>query len=97
MFKKIKKIGSVVLGLSVIGIVSVGLHSSFTYQAGHADTPAPQRPDLALNIGDTPAPADNKGDCGGSPAENRGDTWSPSHAHGDTGSPAYNHGRPLYL
>lgn len=58
----LKKIGSVVLGFSVIGIVTIGLTSSFTYQAEHGDTPAPQRPDLALNIGDTPAPANNIGD-----------------------------------
>ncbi|WP_459502576.1 Phr family secreted Rap phosphatase inhibitor [Bacillus sp. C1] len=95
MFKKIKKVGSVVLGLSVIGIVSAGLYSSFTYQAGHADTPAPQRPDLAVNIGDG----------GGAPAENHGDSWSSSYTHGHTGivsneaegdtpAPAYDHGQP---
>ncbi|MGG0725188.1 Phr family secreted Rap phosphatase inhibitor [Bacillus mycoides] len=46
----IKKISSVVLGVSVIGIVSIGLNSSFTYQAGHADFPAPQRPDFVQSI-----------------------------------------------
>ena len=33
----IRKIGSILLGLSVIGIVSIGVNSSFTYQASHAD------------------------------------------------------------
>lgn len=46
----IKKISSIVLGLSVLGIVSIGLNSSFTYQAGHADFPAPQRPDLVQSV-----------------------------------------------
>ncbi|PEK60777.1 Phr family secreted Rap phosphatase inhibitor [Bacillus pseudomycoides] len=101
MFKKIKKIGSVVLGLSVIGIVSVGLHSSFTYQAGHADTPAPQRPDLALNIGDTPAPTDNGGDTP-APAYDHGRPplmyqhgnggGAPAKNLGDTWSSSYAHG-----
>lgn len=89
MFKKNKKIGALVIGLSIIGIVSVGLNSSFTYQAGHADFPAPQRPDLAYNIGDTPAPADNKGDGGGiisNKSVSDPGTGSPSYAvHGDPG------------
>ncbi|WP_438824473.1 Phr family secreted Rap phosphatase inhibitor [Bacillus sp. JJ864] len=68
-----KKIGSVVLGLSVIGIVSIGLNSSFTYQAEHGDTPAPQRPDLAYSDGHTGgSPANNKGD--GGIVSNKGDT-----------------------
>ncbi|MDA1527410.1 Phr family secreted Rap phosphatase inhibitor [Bacillus cereus group sp. TH260-2LC] len=46
----IKKISSIVLGFSVLGIVSIGLNSSFTYQAGHADFPAPQRPDLVQSV-----------------------------------------------
>ncbi|KAA0779377.1 Phr family secreted Rap phosphatase inhibitor [Bacillus sp. AR2-1] len=46
----IKKISSIVLGLSVIGIVSIGLNSSFTYQAGHADFPAPQRPNFIQSV-----------------------------------------------
>ncbi|GAB6461479.1 MULTISPECIES: Phr family secreted Rap phosphatase inhibitor [Bacillus] len=46
----IKKICSVVLGLSVIGIISIGINSSFTYQASHADLPAPQRPDLVQSV-----------------------------------------------
>ncbi|PEE26014.1 Phr family secreted Rap phosphatase inhibitor, partial [Bacillus toyonensis] len=37
----IKKISSILLGLSVIGIVSIGINSSFTYKASHADLPAP--------------------------------------------------------
>ncbi|EJR17921.1 MULTISPECIES: Phr family secreted Rap phosphatase inhibitor [Bacillus] len=46
----IKKISSVVLGLSVIGIISIGINSAFTYQASHADLPAPQRPDLVQSV-----------------------------------------------
>lgn len=46
----IRKIGSILLGLSVIGIVSIGVNSSFTYQASHADFPAPQRPDLVQSV-----------------------------------------------
>ncbi|GAB6440106.1 MULTISPECIES: Phr family secreted Rap phosphatase inhibitor [Bacillus] len=46
----IKKISSIVLGLSVLGIVSIGLNSSFTYQAGHADFPAPQKPDFVQSV-----------------------------------------------
>ncbi|HDR7793703.1 TPA: Phr family secreted Rap phosphatase inhibitor [Bacillus luti] len=46
----IKKISSIVLGLSAIGIVSIGINSSFTYQAGHADFPAPQRPDFVQSV-----------------------------------------------
>lgn len=46
----IKKISSIVLGLSVIGIVSIGFNSSFTYQAGHADFPAPQKPDFVQSV-----------------------------------------------
>ncbi|HHT7189702.1 TPA: Phr family secreted Rap phosphatase inhibitor [Bacillus cereus] len=46
----IKKISSVVLGLSVIGIVAIGTHGSFTYQASHADFPAPQRPDFVQSV-----------------------------------------------
>ena len=33
-----------------MGIVSIGLNSSFTYQAGHADFPAPQRPDFVQSV-----------------------------------------------
>ncbi|QHH92224.1 Phr family secreted Rap phosphatase inhibitor [Bacillus pacificus] len=41
---------SVFLGLSVFGILATGIHNSFTYQAGHADLPAPQRPDLVQSV-----------------------------------------------
>ncbi|HDR7353467.1 Phr family secreted Rap phosphatase inhibitor [Bacillus wiedmannii] len=72
-----KKIGMAVTGIVLVGIVSVGLNSSFVQQAEHGDVPAPARPDY-VNIGDTGgAPADNKGD-GGAPARpdyvNIGDT-----------------------
>lgn len=88
MFKGIKKIGSVVLGLSVIGIVSVGFHSSFTQQASHADLPAPQNPNLAYNKGDTWSPQRfdltySHGNTGGSPAYGHADF--PVSADGDTG------------
>lgn len=45
----IKKL-ALFLGLSVFGILATGIHSSFTYQAGHADLPAPQRPDLVQSV-----------------------------------------------
>lgn len=68
-----KKIGMAVTGIVLVGIVSVGLNSSFVQQAEHGDVPAPAKPDY-VNIGDTGgAPANfNKGD-GGAPADNRGD------------------------
>ena len=88
MFKKNKKIGALVIGLSIIGIVSVGLNSSFTYQAGHADFPAPQKPDLAYEHGKTWSPANNKGDGGIVSNEADGNTGgSPSYEHGDTPAP----------
>ncbi|PGZ50244.1 hypothetical protein A6E27_19455 [Bacillus cereus] len=60
-----KKIGMAVTGIVLVGIVSVGLNSSFVQQAEHGDVPAPARPDY-VNIGDTGgAPADNRGDGGG--------------------------------
>ncbi|MDC2867715.1 Phr family secreted Rap phosphatase inhibitor [Bacillus sp. BP-3] len=88
MFKEIKKIGSLVLGLSVIGIVSVGLNSSFTQQASHADLPAPQNPDLSYNKGDTWSPqrpdlAYSDGHTGGIVAQE---------GHADFPAPAYNKG-----
>ncbi|SCC42870.1 Phr family secreted Rap phosphatase inhibitor [Bacillus mycoides] len=46
----IKRISSAILGLSVIGIVSLGINGSFTYQASHADFPAPQRPDFVQSV-----------------------------------------------
>ncbi|HGA0511251.1 TPA: Phr family secreted Rap phosphatase inhibitor [Bacillus pacificus] len=46
----IKKISSIFLVLSVFGILATGIHNSFTYQAGHADLPAPQRPDLVQSV-----------------------------------------------
>ncbi|PEO37082.1 Phr family secreted Rap phosphatase inhibitor [Bacillus wiedmannii] len=69
----LKKIGMAVTGIVLVGIVSVGLNSSFVQQAEHGDVPAPARPDY-VNIGETGgAPADNRGD-GGAPANfNKGD------------------------
>ncbi|HDR7782089.1 MULTISPECIES: Phr family secreted Rap phosphatase inhibitor [Bacillus] len=68
-----KKIGMAVTSIVLVGIVSVGLNSSFVQQAEHGDVPAPARPDY-VNIGETGgAPADNRGD-GGAPANfNKGD------------------------
>ncbi|PQZ54212.1 Phr family secreted Rap phosphatase inhibitor [Bacillus sp. MYb209] len=62
MFKKIR---IAVTGIALVGIVSVGLSSSFVQQAEHGDVPAPARPDY-VNIGETGgAPADfNRGDGG---------------------------------
>ncbi|MBY7111532.1 Phr family secreted Rap phosphatase inhibitor [Bacillus sp. 17RED48] len=69
----LKKIGMAVTGIVLVGIVSVGLNSSFVQQAEHGDVPAPARPDY-VNIGETGgAPADNRDD-GGAPANfNKGD------------------------
>ncbi|KMP34716.1 Phr family secreted Rap phosphatase inhibitor [Bacillus albus] len=62
-----KKIGMAVTGIVLVGIVSVGLNSSFVQQAEHGDVPAPARPDyVSFNKGDGGAPANfNKGDGGG--------------------------------
>ncbi|PEB40789.1 Phr family secreted Rap phosphatase inhibitor [Bacillus pseudomycoides] len=57
----IKKVTTAVTGLALIGIVSIGLGSSFTYQAGHADLPAPANPDY-VNVGDGGAPSNEHGD-----------------------------------
>lgn len=63
-----KKIGMTVTGIVLVGIVSVGLNSSFVQQAEHGDVPAPARPDYV---------SFNKGDTGGAPADNRGDGGAP--------------------
>ncbi|MBO1582971.1 hypothetical protein [Bacillus sp. XF8] len=87
-----KKIGSVIVSLSVIGVATMGFALS-----EHGDIPAPQRPDLALSIG--------HGDGGGAPERTHGEGWSPSYSHGhtgivsneadgNTGAPTYDHGRP---
>ncbi|MGE7887564.1 Phr family secreted Rap phosphatase inhibitor [Bacillus cereus] len=72
-----KKIGMAVTGIALVGIVSVGLNSSFVQQAEHGDVPAPARPDyVSFNKGDGGAPAKpdyTRGDTGGAPADNRGD------------------------
>ncbi|MCM0001739.1 MULTISPECIES: Phr family secreted Rap phosphatase inhibitor [Bacillus cereus group] len=80
-----KKIGMAVTGIVLVGIVSVGLNSSFVQQAEHGDVPAPARPDY-VNIGETGgAPADNRGD-GGAPANfNKGDGGAPVDNRGDGG------------
>ncbi|PEM71259.1 Phr family secreted Rap phosphatase inhibitor [Bacillus pseudomycoides] len=59
MFKKIRV---VVTGVALVGIVSVGLNSSFSQQANHGDVPAPQRPDLVYNVEDGGAPSNLHGD-----------------------------------
>ncbi|HDR7713760.1 Phr family secreted Rap phosphatase inhibitor [Bacillus cereus group sp. MYBK108-2] len=68
-----KKIGMAVTGIVLVGIVSVGLNSSFVQQAEHGDVPAPARPDY-VNIGDGGAPANfNKGDGGISKQDSHAD------------------------
>ena len=66
-----------VTGIVLVGIVSVGLNSSFVQQAEHGDVPAPARPDyVSFNKGDGGAPVKpdyTRGDTGGAPADNRGD------------------------
>ncbi|WP_459500597.1 Phr family secreted Rap phosphatase inhibitor [Bacillus sp. C1] len=81
-----------VVGLAFAGIVSLGLNSFIgSQQAGEADLPAPTRPDLAYNIGDTPAPIDNRGD-GGAPSNLYGDYPAPAYNKGDGGAPSNLHG-----
>ncbi|MGG3519754.1 Phr family secreted Rap phosphatase inhibitor [Bacillus pseudomycoides] len=58
-----KKLKLAVVGLACAGIVSLGLNSFIGSQkAGEADLPAPQRPDLAYNVGDGGAPSNFYGD-----------------------------------
>ncbi len=78
-----KKIGLTIVGLSVLGITSLGLgHTSEIVKTKQkliavniGDTWSPQRPDLALNIGDG----------GGAPEYTHGEGWSPSYTHGNLG------------
>ncbi|PEC59208.1 hypothetical protein [Bacillus wiedmannii] len=95
-----KKMGLTIVGLSVLGITSLGL--------GHANEIAKTEQKLiAVNIGDTWSPqrpdlAYSHGHTGGSPEYTHGEGWSPSYTHGEpwgiadgnTGAPAYDHGRP---
>ncbi|MES5847922.1 MULTISPECIES: Phr family secreted Rap phosphatase inhibitor [unclassified Bacillus cereus group] len=84
----IKKIGIAVTGLALVGIVSVGLNSSFIQQANHGDVPAPQRPDLAYSEGHTGSISklEAHGDHGGAPAYDHGrPPIAPSNAHGSGG------------
>ncbi|WP_242237732.1 Phr family secreted Rap phosphatase inhibitor [Bacillus cereus group sp. BfR-BA-01316] len=70
-----KKIHFGMLGIALVGALSIGANGSFTNQALNIGETggAPARPDY-VNIGETGgAPANfNKGD-GGAPADNRGD------------------------
>ncbi|MDL2418803.1 Phr family secreted Rap phosphatase inhibitor [Bacillus tropicus] len=70
-----KKIHFGMLGIALVGTLSIGVNSAFTNQALNIGETggAPARPDY-VNIGDTGgAPANNKGD-GGAPANfNKGD------------------------
>ncbi|HDR7654964.1 Phr family secreted Rap phosphatase inhibitor [Bacillus wiedmannii] len=74
-----KKIHFGMLGIALVGALSIGVNSAFTNQA--------------LNIGETggaPARPDyvsfNKGDTGGAPADNRGDGGAPANFNkGDGG------------
>lgn len=88
-----KKIGLTIAGLTLAGIMTFGISNNLEFSAlNKGDTPAPQRPDLALSIGDG----------GGAPEYTHGEGWSPSYTHGEpwgiadgnTGAPAYDHGRP---
>ncbi|MFJ8414802.1 Phr family secreted Rap phosphatase inhibitor [Bacillus paramycoides] len=73
-----KKIHFGMLGIALVGVLSIGANSSFANQALNIGETggAPARPDY-VNIGDTggaPAKTDyNRGDTGGAPADNRGD------------------------
>lgn len=88
-----KKFGLTIAGLTLAGIMTFGISNNSEFSAlNKGDTPAPQRPDLALNIGDG----------GSAPEYTHGEGWSPSYTHGEpwgiadgnTGAPAYDHGRP---
>ncbi|MCR6788887.1 MULTISPECIES: Phr family secreted Rap phosphatase inhibitor [Bacillus cereus group] len=73
-----KKIHFGMLGIALVGVLSIGANSSFTNQALNIGETggAPARPDY-VNIGDGGAPARpdyvNIGDTGGAPADNKGD------------------------
>ncbi|TPV45964.1 Phr family secreted Rap phosphatase inhibitor [Bacillus dicomae] len=73
-----KKIHFGMLGIVLVGALSIGVNSAFTNQALNIGETggAPARPDY-VNIGDTggaPAKPDyTRGDTGGAPADNRGD------------------------
>ncbi|MEY6551470.1 Phr family secreted Rap phosphatase inhibitor [Bacillus cereus] len=78
-----KKIHFGMLGIALVGVLSIGANSSFTNQALNIGETggAPARPDyISFNKGDTggvPVKPDyasfNRGDTGGAPADNRGD------------------------
>ena len=70
----IKKIGSVIVSLSVIGITTLGVALS-----EHGDVPVPQRPDLAYSHGNTGGIISNENEHGDvpAPAYNKGDTPVP--------------------
>ncbi|PFV41506.1 Phr family secreted Rap phosphatase inhibitor [Bacillus cereus] len=78
-----KKIHFGMLGIALVGVLSIGANSSFTNQALNIGETggAPARPDyVSFNKGDTggvPVKPDyasfNRGDTGGAPADNKGD------------------------
>ena len=75
-----KKIHFGMLGIALVGVLSIGANSSFTNQALNIGETggAPARPDyISFNKGDTggvPVKPDyTRGDTGGAPADNRGD------------------------
>ncbi|HDR8147986.1 Phr family secreted Rap phosphatase inhibitor [Bacillus cereus] len=75
-----KKIHFGMLGIALVGVLSIGANSSFTNQALNIGETggAPARPDyVSFNKGDTggaPAKPDyTRGDTGGAPADNKGD------------------------
>ncbi|CAI8990662.1 MULTISPECIES: hypothetical protein [Bacillus] len=109
-----KKLGLMVMSLATTGLMSFGLsinpETQQTAQADninklqstHGEGWSPQRPDLALNIGDTWSPSYAHGDTGIASNKAEDDTPAPAYTHGqpwgvadgNTGSPAYDHGRP---
>ncbi|KEK24937.1 hypothetical protein [Bacillus gaemokensis] len=61
-----KKVRVTVMGITLASILLLGFNNSLTNQSLNiGETGAPQRPNLTYNIGDTPAPAEARGDTGG--------------------------------
>ncbi|MFI8709930.1 Phr family secreted Rap phosphatase inhibitor [Bacillus sp. NPDC077411] len=91
-----KKLGLIALGLSCVGILSFGVSNDSSQLYAYGDYPAPQKTnsayshaDLPISAhGDTPAPADNRGDGGIINNEAHGDHGgSPSYGHADLPTP----------
>ncbi|MDC6155033.1 Phr family secreted Rap phosphatase inhibitor [Bacillus sp. GX] len=87
-----KKIHFGMLGIALVGALSIGVNSAFTNQALNIGETggAPARPDyFSFNKGDGGAPVKpdyTRGDTGGAPADNRGDGGAPANFNkGDCG------------